>query len=57
MAPLREETKEYKALRQWGHSAAKALEIIIDFERGEKHAVQWIEALLRLQDKEPGHGL
>lgn len=28
-----------------GHSAAKALEIAIDYERGSEHARRWLETL------------
>jgi hypothetical protein len=34
---------DYEALKQAGHSAAKAVEIILDAKRGDLFAQQWIE--------------
>lgn len=36
-----------RILRDTGHSAEKALEIAIDFERGDAHAVQWVAQMER----------
>ena len=35
-----------KALREYGHSSAKALEIAIDAERGDEHAISWVNRAL-----------
>jgi hypothetical protein len=35
----------YELMKRVGHSAAKALEIAIDYERGDKHAKQWVASL------------
>jgi len=35
----------YEALKAYGHSPAKAAEIILDAERGDKHALAWIDAV------------
>ncbi len=44
----REERWQYRVLKEAGHSAAKALEIVIDAERGDWYAVQWIDACRKL---------
>lgn len=32
----------YQLMKSVGHSALKALEIAIDYERGDAHARQWV---------------
>jgi hypothetical protein len=32
----------YARLRDFGHTPTKALEILIDARRGDRHALQWI---------------
>ena len=50
-AATREDTEAYKALKAAGHDAAKALEIVIDAERGDKYALRWIEGCKELVRK------
>lgn len=49
VAATREDSWQYRALREAGHSAAKALEIVIDAERGDAHSIQWIWACKKLR--------
>ena len=35
----------YNAAKQYGHSAQKALEISIDYERGARYARDWVEVI------------
>jgi len=35
-----------KLLKAYGHSAFKAVEIAIDYERGDKHAKDWVAAVI-----------
>lgn len=32
----------YELLKLWGHSPAKAAEIVLDAKRGDRHALQWV---------------
>lgn len=32
----------YQLMKSAGHSVAKAMEIAIDYERGDAHARQWV---------------
>jgi hypothetical protein len=43
------EEKEYDALTMYGHSAAKAMEIVLDAKRGDARAVQWIALCRKLE--------
>lgn len=38
----------YSALKRQGHDAAKAIEIILEARRGNRHALMWIRAIARL---------
>lgn len=35
---------DYECLKAYGHSPAKAAEIALDAERGDRYAIQWIAA-------------
>lgn len=39
--------RTYAMLKRAGHSPAKAVEIIIDAQRGDKHALMWVRILLK----------
>lgn len=44
--------QNYELLKQAGHSPAKAGEIAVDANRGDKYALQWIEAVkIRTKDE------
>lgn len=38
----------YRALKAQGHSAAKAVEILIDARRRDKHALRWCKIIARM---------
>jgi hypothetical protein len=33
---------DYEALKRYGHSPAKAAEIVLDAKRGDPHALAWL---------------
>jgi len=35
--------RTYELLKSFGHSPAKAAEIVLDASRGDAHAIQWIK--------------
>lgn len=35
----------YELLKRAGHSPAKALEITLDVQRGDRHAWHWVDAI------------
>jgi len=37
--------RAYEALKAAGHSPMKAAEILLDAKRGDKHALQWLQAV------------
>jgi hypothetical protein len=39
--------RTYRALTTYGFSAMKALEIVVDARRGNRHALAWAKAALR----------
>lgn len=39
--------RTYRALTTFGFSAMKALEIVVDARRGNKHAIVWAKAALK----------
>lgn len=39
---------DYEALKHYGHSPAKAAEIVLDAKRGNKHALAWL-AVVKLR--------
>jgi hypothetical protein len=41
-----EEKRNYEALKAHGHSPAKAAEIVLDAQRGDTHALMWIQVAL-----------
>jgi len=42
----------YELLKDFGHSASKALEVAISYERGDKLAQQWVSGILAAQAKQ-----
>ena len=45
----------YAVLRREGHSPEKALEIAIDYERGDRYAVKWVHGLAERQGSRVPH--
>lgn len=46
----------YEMLKRAGHSPAKAIEILVDARRGNRHAVDWVRAIFRIRPALPDEG-
>lgn len=42
----------YRQLKRFGHTPAKALEIILDAKRGDRFAFLWIKMVYRARHKQ-----
>lgn len=39
----------YRLLKRQGHTAAKAIEILVDAKRGNDHALAWVRTIFKMR--------